>query len=62
MTLFQHKGWTSIISENLVENVLLMISVGIGLVTGLVGLILAAADQNIFAGMGFDSPQLAGFV
>lgn len=62
MTLFQHRGWTSIITDDLVENVLTMMSVGIGLITGLVGLIIGATDQNVFAGMGLDSPQLAGFV
>ena len=62
ITLFQNKGWTTIISDNLAENVLFMISVVIGLITGLVGYLVASLDQNIFADFGFDSPGGIGFL
>ena len=54
ITLFQNKGWTTIITDDLAQNVLLMMSVGIGLVSGLIGLIVAASDKDIFAGIGYD--------
>jgi hypothetical protein len=62
MVLFQQKGWTTIITDSMVENVLSMTSVGIGLVTGLVGLIIASSDQAVFYAMGFENPQLTGFI
>jgi len=62
ITLFQNKGWTSIITDDLTDNVLFMVSVGIGLLTGLVGLVIANLDQNLFANMGFDDPGSVGFV
>lgn len=55
ITLFQNKGWTSIISENLVDNVLLMLSVAVGLITGLVGALVAQTDQNMFQTFGIGS-------
>lgn len=61
MTLFQNKGWTVIITDDLAENVLFMISVGIGLITGLIGLILASLDQNLFANFEDASPTTIGF-
>lgn len=62
MTLFQNKGWTVIITDDLIENVLFMVSVGVGLVTGLVGLIMGKANQNLFAGIGVDDAGIVGFV
>ncbi len=62
MTLFQNKGWTVIITDDLAENVLFMMSVLIGLLTGLVGYMIASLDQNIFADFGFDSPGGVGFL
>lgn len=62
MTLFQHKGWEVIITDNLVDNVLLMVSLVIGLATGLVGLIIANIDQNLVAGYGWDNVQAVGFI
>jgi hypothetical protein len=62
ITLFQNKGWTTIITDDLTDNVLFMVSVGIGLLTGLVGLTIAKLDQNLFANMGFDDTASVGFV
>ena len=63
MTLFQNKGWTTIITDDLAENVLTMVSVGIGLVTGLVGFLMAKADANLLSGVGLeDNAGTVGFV
>lgn len=62
MILFQNKGWTTIITDSMVENVLTMTSVGIGLLTGLVGLIVATSSKNAFYAIGFENPQLVGFL
>jgi hypothetical protein len=61
MTLFANKGWSSIVTDDLVENVLSMTSVAIGLLTGLVGLAIVAMDQNVYQNMGFENPALIGF-
>lgn len=55
MILFQQRGWTSIIADSMVENVLCMTSVGIGLLTGLVGIIVEGVA-------GFIIGLLVGFV
>ena len=60
--LFQAKGWTTIISDSLAARVLGMISLVIGLFTGLVGFIIASLDQNIFADYGFDNSSGIGFL
>lgn len=62
ITLFQNKGWTTIITDDLAENVLFMMSIVIGLITGLVGLIVASLDQNIFANLDVENPGSAGFL
>lgn len=62
ITLFQNKGWTTIITDDLAENVLFMMSIGIGLVTGLVGLIISTIDKDIFAGIGYDDAGGVGFM
>lgn len=62
ITLFQNKGWTTIITDDLAENVLFMMSIVNALVTGLAGYIIAQLDQNIFANLGVDSPAGVGFM
>ena len=54
ITLFKAKGWTVIISDDLADNVLFMMSVAIGLASGLVGLVIGFMDPNMFANLGFD--------
>jgi hypothetical protein len=61
ITLFQNKGWTTLITDDLAQNVLFMMSVGIGLATGLIGLIFATIDKDIFAGIGYDDAGPVGF-
>jgi hypothetical protein len=60
ITLFQNKGWTTIITDDLAENVLFMMSLVIGLITGLVGFVVANLN-NVFANMGVDNPGSFGF-
>ena len=62
ITLFQNKGWTTLITDNLAQNVLFMMSAGIGLVSGLVGLIVAAIDKDIFTGIGYNDAGAVGFL
>ena len=62
MTLFQNKGWTTIITDDLSENVLFMMSVVLGLLTGLVGLIMSNLDQELFANINADNHTGIGFL
>lgn len=61
LTLFQNRGWTAIISDDLSENVLFMMSLAIGLASGLVGLVLGFMDADMFASLGMDHAALPGF-
>ena len=45
MTLFQSRGWTTIITDNLAQGVLGLVSVAIGLITGLVAMAIANARK-----------------
>jgi Plasma-membrane choline transporter len=59
--LFQSKGWTVIITDDLADNVLFMMSVGIGMATGLIGMFMGLANPNLLSGLGeFDSSGAAG--
>lgn len=52
MTLFTQKGWSIIISDNLISNVLSLFSLLIGCLTGSVGLILNEINPSWFEGYG----------
>lgn len=60
--LFQQKGWTVIISDDLCDRVLFMISLGIGFLAGLIGWAMAAVDADLLAGLGVQETGVAGFV
>jgi len=62
MTLFQHKGWDVIITDNLVDNVLFMVSLVIGLVTGFLGMLISGLDKNLLAGLGYENVEAIGFI
>mmetsp|Transcript_16067 Transcript_16067/g.21009 ORF Transcript_16067/g.21009 Transcript_16067/m.21009 type:complete len:497 (+) Transcript_16067:155-1645(+) len=62
ITLFQNKGWSSIIADDLASNVLLMISIGIGVATGLVGMLIGWSDPNLFSALGFQNGSGPGFL
>jgi hypothetical protein len=42
MTLFRSKGWTTIVTDNLVDSALGMVSIGMGVLTGVTALFLAS--------------------
>ena len=48
MTLFRMRGWTTIITDNLAQGVLGLVSVAIGLITGLIALVIANARGMVF--------------
>ena len=55
LNLFRNRGWTALVSDDLCDNVLFMISVAIGVLSGLVGLIIGSTTGgNAFAEMGFE--------
>ena len=41
MTLFRARGWDAIIADNLVDSVLSMVALGVGVLTGLIGVVAA---------------------
>jgi hypothetical protein len=60
--LFQQKGWTAIITDDLTDNVLFMMSVAIGLACGLIGLIMGSFDSEMFQGMGYEHASGPAFL
>jgi len=57
--LFQQKGWTVLITDDLNDRVLLMMSFGVGALTGIIGILVAAADENLLGGFDFDGGSTA---
>lgn len=54
MTLFRTRGWTSIIADMLVDAVLSMVALGVGVLTGLLGiLVVKTRGVDLANGMGF---------
>lgn len=51
-----------IITDDLADNVLFMMSCGIALVCGLVGWIFGLSDPNLFVGAGWDDAAGPGFL
>ena len=45
ITLFQNRDWTAIITDDLVDNALLTVSLGVGLATGLLGALFARMGE-----------------
>ena len=61
--LFQSKGWTVIISDDLCDRVLFTVSIGIGCVTGIIGSLLTIADPNLLAVLGLEGGvAMVGFM
>merc|ERR1712127_472085 len=62
LTLFENKGWTVVITDDLCDNVLIMISFAIGLITGIIGQIITSLDKTILANIGIDEQTgMVGF-
>jgi hypothetical protein len=71
INLFKSKGWDVIIADDLCDRVLFMVSLGVGILTGFIGMVCAALDQNLLgafdlgenvASAGFMTGLLVGFV
>lgn len=45
MNLFRMRGWTTIITDYMVDTVLFMVSLGVAVLTGILGILVAAAMQ-----------------
>ena len=58
-TLFQQKGWSIIISDNLVLNVLSLFCLIVGGLTGCVGLVMNKIEPSWFAGYGSSAMGVA---
>lgn len=50
--LFAQKGWSIVITDDLNDRVLLMMSLSVGVVTGIIGTLAAMIDQNLFGDIG----------
>ena len=62
MTLFRSKGWTVIISDMLIDSVLSMVALGVGVLTGIIGIFVAqAAGIDLSQGM-VVLPFFLGFI
>jgi len=46
--LFRARGWTAIITDSLVDNVLFLVSLGVGLITGVIASIVANSKGMLF--------------
>lgn len=62
MQLFQNKGWTAIITDDLADNVLFMMSLAIGLATGLIGMVFGLLDSGMFEQLGVGHAAGGGFL
>jgi hypothetical protein len=60
--LFQQKGWTAIITDDLTDNVLFMMSAAVGLACGVIGLLLGFVDVDMFADMGYEHASGPAFL
>ena len=48
MNLFKSRGWTTIITDHLAQSVLTLVSVGVGLITGITSLIFSRTHGMVF--------------
>lgn len=60
--LFKKRGWTSIVSDDLIHNVLLMVSLVIGGVTGCFGVLIQNYDRLSFSTLGQPAVFAFGYV
>eukprot|EP00535_Pseudo-nitzschia_heimii_P007829 CAMPEP_0197174342 /NCGR_PEP_ID=MMETSP1423-20130617/904_1 /TAXON_ID=476441 /ORGANISM="Pseudo-nitzschia heimii, Strain UNC1101" /LENGTH=490 /DNA_ID=CAMNT_0042623259 /DNA_START=73 /DNA_END=1545 /DNA_ORIENTATION=+ len=60
--LFKSKGWSVIITDDLNERVFLMMSVGVGVFTGLIGMVATAVNGNLMSDFGDDAAGFAFWI
>lgn len=58
--LFEKRGWSRIVSDDLVTNVLLMFSIVVGGITGCVGILVQRLDELSLTN--FNHPTITAFV
>lgn len=61
ITLFKNRGWEAIIADNLVGNTLFLMSVMVGGITGVVGIVIDLANSSFFAEAP-GNPRLVAFL
>jgi len=54
LQLFENKGWSVIITDNLCENCLFIVSIGIGMVSGVMGVVMASMNPSSVAAFGVE--------
>ena len=62
MTLFRNRGWTTIITDNLVDSTLGMVGLGVGVLTGICALLAALGLGMDLSASHFAGPLLIGFL
>jgi hypothetical protein len=62
LMLIQNRGWTTIISDDLVDRALLTTSIGIGLFTGFIGYIVTISAKDSLEAAGITTPGQVGFL
>jgi len=60
LTSFEQKGWTVLVTDDLVDNVLFMFSIGVGLIAGVIGWAVTRLDFDL--GVEIGSPSSSGFL
>jgi Plasma-membrane choline transporter len=60
--LFENKGWTAIVADDLADNVLLMMTFAIGCASGLVGLVVGFFNSSMFTDLGYDHAAAPSFL
>lgn len=61
MTLFRQRGWTSIITDYMLDAVLFMVSLGVGILTGILAVVIGSAMQ-LSDGANLGLSFLIGFI
>mmetsp|Transcript_1973 Transcript_1973/g.4265 ORF Transcript_1973/g.4265 Transcript_1973/m.4265 type:complete len:507 (-) Transcript_1973:555-2075(-) len=61
LTLFESRGWTTIITDDLVEKALFLMNFGVGVLTGIIGFIVQKVSQDMYGVFG-ENNGLAGFI
>jgi hypothetical protein len=62
ITLFKNRGWDAIIADDLIGNVLFLVSIIVGAITGVIGIIIEASS-DFFEEAGGDSVGISfGYV
>lgn len=61
LQLFEQRGWTSIVTDDLCDRVLMMMNIGVGATTGIISMFLVLFDKSLLADDVGDSPIVKAF-